>query len=346
MIDIKELKEKILEDENNIRLILEEIGCSRITGNSNEYRCAKDESDTNPTRVCVKLNESLSSKIYDLTPVKGDIFTLIMELTNKTFTQSIGLVCKILGIEFNSNEKYVQKTPRKSAFGGFYSKVKKEQELIYNCYDESLLSKYLNKGNTMFKRDNIEYDVQSIFNIMYDIETNRVVTPWRDSLGRIIGIMGRYNANAEYCNDMGISKWLPLKDLSFPKSNFLYGLYENYQYILREGRVYVGESEKFVLQLVSMGIRNCVSVGSHDISNVQRRLLLSLGVEIVTVMDNDIPAKFNETQCLRLKSKSSLLNRNVGFSMVYGILEGKQSASDCGIEIWNKCIEEDNIYWV
>lgn len=342
MIDIKLIKEKILEDDNNVRTILEEIGCCRITGNSKEYRCARNDTDDS-NKVCVKLNESLSSSVYSLTPVKGDIFTLIMALGNKTFTQAIQLCCKVVGLKYDYNEKHVEKKPVRKAFGGFFTNVKKESEFVYNCYDNSILDKYLNKGSKRFKDDNIEYCVQTHFNIMFDMETNRIITPWRDSVGRIIGIMGRYNASAEYCNTMDISKWLPLKDLNFPKSNFLYGLYENYKFIQECGCVYVGESEKFVLQAKSFGISNCVAIGSHDISDIQRRLLLSLGTTIVIAFDNDVPPKFLLNQCERLRSKSSLLHRKIGFAITMDILEGKESPSDRGLEVFLKCVSEDNI---
>lgn len=346
-MDIKEIKNKLLEDHNHIKTILNQIGCDRITNNNKEYRCAKDSKDSNSTRVCVKLNETLSSKIYDITPIKGDIFTLIMELSNKNFKQSIKLCCDVLGINYNlvginDNKNKI----KRKAFGGFYNRRVEFEIENYTFHDESILGKYINKGNKRFKDDNIDYEIQTIFSIMFDDESNRIITPWRDSIGRIIGIMGRYNESADYCNENGISKWLPLKGLNFPKSNFLYGFYENYYYILKHGVVYVGESEKFVLQMASFGFRNCVAIGSHDISLIQRRLLLSLGVDIITCMDNDISESFNRSQCERLKSKSSLLRRNIGFLKTNEILIGKESPSDRGRDIFLKCIEEENIIYV
>lgn len=346
MVDLKEIKNKLLEDHSYIKTILNKIGCERISFNGKEYRCAKNKEDTNPTRVCVKLNESIASKIYDITPIKGDIITLIMELNNKSFKQAIKLCCDVLGIDCNLKSDNTFKKNKRKAFGGFYSKINNKENVEYTYYNDSILNNYLNKGNLRFKKDNIDYDIQTIFNIMFDIDSNRIVTPWRDSLGRIVGIMGRYNASAEYCNENGISKWLPLKGLNFPKSNFIYGLYENYYYILKEGIVYVGESEKFVLQMASYGIRNCVAIGSHDISITQRRLLLSLGVDIITCMDNDITESFNREQCERLKSKSSLLMRKIGFAKTNDILENKESPSDRGLETFLKCVSEENIIYV
>lgn len=347
-MDIKELKEIINDNFEIIKDILEYIGCDRIAHQCNEYRCAKNISDTNPTRVVVKFDENITSRIYDLVPVKGDIFTTIMSLKSCKLNDAVKICCKAMGIEYKGNQNIKTKSKRK-AFGGFFSEVKTTNHtynISLNKHSDKILSSYINKGNVRMYKDGINYEVQTDFDIMYDAETNRIVVPWRDLNGDIVGIMGRYNAEAEYCNELNISKWLPLPNLQFPKSQLLYGLYQNYKYILQEGRVYVGESEKFVLQTRSFGIHNTVAIGSHDISDVQRDLLLMLRVDIVTCMDNDIPDEFNANQCQRLKSKSNLVGGKVGFTMNDEILKGKESPSDRGLDVFLECIKEDNIFWV
>lgn len=347
-MDIKELKQKILEDVEYIRTILETIGCHRITRLSSEFRCAKNSSDTNATRVSVKFDENISSRVYDLVPIKGDIFTLIMELNKCSLSKAIEVCCNILGIK-NINTYQNKTKSSKKAFGGFYKTIQKEHSnnsLSSKIYDDSILDRYQNWGSIRFYNDSIEYDVQTDFDIMYDSDTNRIIIPWRDIFGNIVGIMGRYNASAEYCEKHSISKWLPLPNLNFPKSQYLYGLYQNYKYILEQGRVYVGESEKFVLQLRSFGVKNAVAIGSHDISETQRKILISLGVDIVTCMDEGIPDEFNVEQCKNLQSHCSLIGGKVGFAMVDEILNTKESPSDRGIDIWNTCIDEENIFWI
>lgn len=348
-MDIRELKERICEDYEVIKDILEYIGCDRVTLHNKEYRCAKNPYDTNPTRVVVKFDDNISSRIYDLIPIKGDIFTTIMELKTCKLNDAIKICCKAMKIEYKGNKNIKTKT-RKKAFGGFFSNVKTINnnacDSHLNKYNDDILNSYINKGNIRMYKDGINYEVQTEFDIMYDAETNRITVPWRDLNGNIVGIMGRYNDDAEQCNKLNISKWLPLPNLQFPKSQLLYGLYQNYKYILQEGRVYVGESEKFVLQARSFGIYNTVAIGSHDISDIQRGLLLMLRVDIVTCMDEDIPDEFNVRQCQRLKSKSTLVGGKVGFTMNDGILNQKESPTDRGLEVFLECIKEDNIFWV
>ncbi|AEB77273.1 DNA primase [Clostridium botulinum] len=353
IFDTKKLKETILEDTDNIRKILEYIGCDRLTPHRNEYRCAKNCDDPNNTRVVVKFNDNLTSKIYDLVPISGDVFTLIMELKQCKLSEAMKICCNAIGIKYYNIKTNPQNNkPKRKAFGGFYNSIKKQTNKLTStiqlkAHNENILSNFINKGNLMFAKDNINYEIQTEFDIMYDFITDRIVVPWRHHwTGEIIGIMGRYNSSAEYCTQHNISKWLPLKDLEFPKSQTIYGLYQNYKYILQQGRIYIGESEKFVLQAGSYGVRNTGSIGSHDISDVQREILLSLGVDIVTCMDNDIPDSFNTEQCKKLLTTSSLLGGKVGFAKTEGILEGKESPTDRGKEIWDRCIEDTNIKWV
>lgn len=346
-MDTKQLKEIISEDYSKIRSILEHIGCDRIVKHNKEYRCAKDVNDVNSTRVVVKFNPQLSARIYDLIPIKGDIFVLIMELKKCTLNEAIRTCCVAIGITYTSSYQ-TNKKRRRSAFGGFFSDIKPNNDIKYELktYLNDILDIYLNQGNILFFNDGINYETQTEFNIMYDFETNRIVVPWWNSNGDIVGIMGRYNGAVAECEKLNISKWLPLPNLSFAKSQVLYGLYQNYKYILQEGRVYVGESEKFVLQSKSFGVHNTVSIGSHDVSDTQRGLLLSLGVDIVTCMDADVPDDFNAEQCKKLKSNSNLVGGRVGFIMNDEILKGKESPTDNGLEVWNKCIADDNIFWV
>lgn len=347
-MDIKQLKELILQDTDNIRLILQDIGCHRIAKHNNEYRCAKDINDVNSTRVVVKLDDNLTSRIYDLFPIKGDILVVVMELKKCKLSQAIKICCSSIGLKYFASFES-KTTEKKRAFGGFFSTLSKDKnnnKLELKYHDEDILNDFINKGNIRFYNDGINYEVQTEFEIMYDDISERLTVVWRDINGRIVGVMGRYNKSAEYCDKNNIAKWLPIQNLSFPKSQLLYGLFQNYKYILQEGRVYVGESEKFVLQACSFGIRNVVAIGSHDISATQRSILISLGVEIVTCMDNDIPDEFNVEQCRNLQSKSCLIGGIVGFIMNEGILKDKQSPTDLGIEIWNQCIAEENIFWI
>ena len=71
------------------------------------------------------------------------------------------------------------------------------------------------------------------------------------------------------------------------KSQVLFGLYKNTKAIQQQGAVYVGESEKFTLQLYDMGYYG-VSTGGSKVSKRQIEMLTRLGVKIVFCFDKDI----------------------------------------------------------
>jgi hypothetical protein len=338
------IKEKILENPKNIEKILQYIGCSQIHESLNEYRCAKNKNDTNSTRISVK-KDSLISRIYDVTPVKGDILTLIMALKQCNLNETIKICCYVLDISYDYSEEI---KPKKIPFGGYYKKIQNMDKSFGNrflnlkTYSNNILLNFLQYGNKRFYMDNISYETQKKFSICFDEITQRIVVPWKDINGNIIGIMGRYNASADYCESHNIAKWFPI--IPHPKSQTLYGLYENYKTIQETGIVYVGESEKFTHQLDTMNYFNGVSCGGHEISPIHRRILLSLKVNIVIAFDNDIPNLYKEKECKFLKSKCNLLNFKVGYINTLNILKDKESPSDNGIETWEKCL--NNIVWV
>ena len=72
-------------------------------------------------------------------------------------------------------------------------------------------------------------------------------------------------------------------------STSLYGYSENFSYI-QNTDLFVGESEKQVLQLATKGYRNAISLGSNSLSRQQAALILSLNPKrIIWLMDEGLP---------------------------------------------------------
>lgn len=150
--------------------------------------------------------------------------------------------------------------------------------------------------NQRFLNDNISIETQFKFNIKYDSTENRIVVPWFNKKGNLVGITGRYNFN-EIGNN---PKWKALEN--FPKGNYLYGLYENFENIKKEEYVIIGESEKFVLQLDSMGYNNGLALGNCIITNKQANIIKSLPVKkIILALDEDRNAEHILVQCEKIQ---------------------------------------------
>lgn len=68
------------------------------------------------------------------------------------------------------------------------------------------------------------------------------------------------------------------------RSKVLYGLNHTYDAIQRAHKVYVGEAEKSVMQLWSMGMCNAVATGGKRVSRQQIDMLTRLCVDVVFLL--------------------------------------------------------------
>ena len=117
----------------------------------------------------------------------------------------------------------------------------------------------------------------------------------------------------------------------YPKSLNLYGLWQNYQSIQEKGYVIVLEAEKSVMQLDTYGINNGVAIGSHEISPMQRRILIGLDVEIIIAFDKGISEDFIQNTC----SKFRKFRKCTYIFDELDLLSDKASPTDLGINIFN-----------
>jgi DNA primase len=123
---------------------------------------------------------------------------------------------------------------------------------------------------------------------------------------------------------------------SFPKSKLLYNLNKAKEYIKKEGKVIVVESEKSVMKLWSNGIRNCIAISGSCLSLTQVLKLEKLNVNILLAYDKDKNIEYMDKE----KNKFIL---NAGY--IYddtNLLNVKDSPIDKGIDVFLKI--NKNIY--
>ncbi len=109
-------------------------------------------------------------------------------------------------------------------------------------------------------------------------------------------------------------------------------------YVKRSGRIYVGESEKFVEQTWCYGYQNSGGTGGKELSQYQIDMLVRLGVDLVFCFDKDVTKEELEMLAERFPD---------GMPLYYmfdedNILDKKESPSD-KLEKWNYMVE-NNIY--
>jgi len=324
-MDIKRLKQYIFTNEK-VEYILLQIGCKNIVKHDNYYSCSNHDGDNNKA-ICQYFDtEYLNCINYtrDIRYNKSSNFTSIIDLVcfvkQINLFQCIKYLCDILGLDYYemSNEDDIPESLKMLQMlydmktGDFV-----EENYKLKPISEKILTYYKPYVNDMFFKDNISYETQKYFEIGYDDETNYITIPIRDELSNLVGVKGRYFGNSDEVEN----KYIALE--KYAKSKILYGLDKSIKYIKETGFVYVGESEKFVLQLFNMGYYNCVSTGGKKISRIQKNKLCSLGVNLVFCFDKDVLKE-------EIKAMAEYF-KGINIYMMYdkdNILDVKESPSD------------------
>jgi DNA primase len=287
-MDVQFLKEKLLE-ENRVVDILTELGCHHIKQNNHMVQCANPDGD-NPTAICIYLNENLTTINYtrQILP-KGqtrttDILDLVSFVRGCSFFQSLQWVCNVNGWDYYEDEPEL---PYSLQILHILTKMNKESSVdeedksAIKPIDPKVLDYYLPVGNKMWEDDGISLTTQKEFSIMYDPQTNRIVIPYFDTLGSLVGIKGRLMKRHL---DEGEQKYIFLQKTN--KSKHLYGIDKTLDMIVQQGYCPIFEGEKSVMIAYQHGIGSVAVCGS-SISKYQSILLTRLNVPLIICFDKD-----------------------------------------------------------
>lgn len=332
------MKEYLKNNPEQIEKILSYYNYHSINITDKEIRCAK-VGGNNPSGCRIKLNDNLSATDFT-TSYNGDLFGLIATHTGLTYGEVLKTITTMLGKKIEGNYQPEEESLFDGFFDSLYVPYEDEEEEV--TYDESVLDKYNNgyKWNMRFYKDGILPSSQVKFKIGFSEESNRITIPHYNEHGEIIGVMGRIDLDSD---EMTNFKYLPL--IPFPKHKYLYGLYQNKEYIKESKKVYIFEAEKSVMQCDSFGVYNTTALGGNQISITQVEQLLKLGVsEIVLCMDEGLMIDAIKRDIETIKS--CLFMRDVKIKIMldkenkYLPKESKCSPSDKGKEIFLKLCNE------
>lgn len=317
------------------------MGYTQIThrASKNELRFSREDGH-NPTAMQLKL-DTLKFNGFSIN-LHGNLYTLVMNTQNLSFADALRYIADELGLEKSQFSKKI-----KYPFSGFYRGLMKEiqePESSMQTYDESILDEYLGNYNLMFFKDGIDFQTQEYFKVGFDLESLRITVPEYTLDGKLCGIMGRLNDSKCAKED----RWLPIIPCS--RSLTLYGYHKNYDMIQQKNIVVVGESEKFVQQLHSMGSHVGLATCGCDVSDTQAKYLKSLMTsKIVLAYDEGL----NEDQ-VRLQAEKLILNNAVFKNRVGYIYDkenvilpkgSKASPSDFGKEAFSELMK-NHIVWL
>lgn len=330
---MEELKLYLKENPDKIKKILEYFNYHSITVNNSEIRCAKPNGE-NASTCRIKLNENLSAVDFS-SSFSGDIVGLIKQHTDLSYKEIINTIKTMTSKKVTGHHK-----KETGIFDDFFEDIYLSQEEYEEItYDVSILDKYSTyKWNERFLKDGILPCSQYKFHIGYDEDSNRITIPHFDIDGNLIGIMGRIDSDipTNY-------KYIPL--VVFPKHKFLYGLYQNKEYIKESKEVYLFEAEKSVMQCDSFEVNNAVGLGGNTLSAIQVEKLLKLGVnKFIISLDEGLDIEIIKKNIKTIKSLSFMRDIKIGVMLdkenKYMGKGSKCSPSDGGKEIFKKLCSE------
>jgi hypothetical protein len=283
--------------------------------------------------------ETLSTRVFqsDDKIIRGDIVTLVMHVKDfkkSEFVQANKWLHDLLGLEYKVNFKELKEKKEKESPLDVFRKVKKRRNKC-NVNDleicgEEVLDEFVPHPHIEWIREGVMPWTCKEFSIGYAPTKKRIVIPhrwWCGSRNDYVGIIGR--TIVKEWEILDIAKYFPLK--AYPKGLNLYGLNENYQGIQESAVVILFESEKSVLKRHSRNDKTCVAAGSHDLSDEQVRILISLNVDIVIAWDNDISLQHIRATCNRFWEI-----RNVYYMRdKWDLLGAKDSPADLPNKLYN-----------
>lgn len=331
---VNELKEYIYEN-NKIEYILEQIGCTKIVYHSNHdyYSSCQADGDNEQgvnIRNCKYLNYRSFTRCVKYDDGK-DLINLIQDTLNINFKQSIVYLHKILNLNYeynvsNLSKKKIQDNPldifkKMSCKNTYYvNEIQPIDEDILNDYVPLLYEDWV-------KKEGIMEWTRKKFGLAYSYKQKRIIIPLRYWLtGELLGINSR--TVIENYKEFGIKKFLITK--TYPKNMNLYGLYENYDSIQKNGYVVVYEAEKSVLKRDSRGDNCAVALSGKTMSPEQVRILKGLNVEIIISLDKDVSLELIRSMC------ENFYGMRVSYTYdKYNLLNETDSIADAPKDIFN-----------
>jgi len=346
--DLSAIKERIYE-ENKIEEILEALECEYIKligGRRYECQLPPKFHSSNRRSVQVYLTETLPSKIRSK-GISGDIYTLVgyilyeatdEEALKEVLHQVKAWICNLFGWSeyLEKGDDFEESPPQKDylAFLRPIQKERKKRKRLRALRDkeneildkEKVFSWYRQIGaHVSFLEDGINVRTQKLFEIMYDIETDRVVFPIYNSRGELVSVKGRYVGNDEWT--MENIKYLYL--YSFDKGIELFNLHRALPHIKKKGEVIVFEAEKSCMKAHQYGFKNTVAIAGSELSPVQAHLLITLEANIIFAFDNDMDEEHVKKQAKQIRTRKCFWIHDT-----LGLLGDKDAPVDKGKDVW------------
>ena len=336
-MNAKELKKYICDNELVVT-ILEHINMHHInTLNPRFITCGMNDGDRANSTTVFHKDEYLGVNAYTRNiksegqTSQADLINLTAYALNMEYISAKNYLIGFLGLENSGSSRTADPI---SFFRKSIRKAKREnqrKEQVY--YNVDILNNYLDLPHIdLIRKDSlIDLNILKKYHVMFDPRSERIVFPHfkYDDDSIILGLVGR-TTNPSF-KELNINKYMSLLSTRYDKTLNLYALCWNEKYIKKHKKVIVFEAEKSVMKADMYGLPIGVSVGCHDISEFQKKLLLSLNCEeIIIAFDKDVEEEHLIAQCEKF---SKFVNVSYIIDK-WNLLDEKDSPVDKGYKRW------------
>lgn len=272
-------------DEDKIVKILENLNCHHIKKKFNCVTAALPDGDNESSICCYTDNEIFHVDVHTRSSFQSiknrDILTLIGFIKGISFPQALKFACSLFDLDYYVDND--SKVPKFLTWLDFVETGEvKESDTKITPLSEEALNQFFIGACDKFYKEGISVETQNHFEIGCDIDTERITIPIRSEIGDLIGVKGRLIDDSKANGN----KYMYI--YSTPKSQILYGAYQNTKEITKANEVIIVESEKSVLKLYSLGYKNSIAIGGKSISETQAEKILRFNVDIILALDKDV----------------------------------------------------------
>lgn len=216
---------------------------------------------------------------------------------------------------------------------------------VLPTYSNGILDMFVKLYPVEWLNDGITKATMDKYNIRFSISQNKIIIPHYNLKGELVGIRGRA-LNPDEIEQVG--KYMPVqieqKWYTHPLSLNLYGLNYNKDNIRNYGVCYIGEAEKFCMQMESFDFPNCsVAVCGSQLNKYQIDLLMRIchPREIVVCFDKE--EKPGETKYFdKLYNICKKYRNYCNMSFIYdnnNLLNLKDSPTDRGQKVFEELVQ-------
>jgi hypothetical protein len=363
MIDKDKLKANL--DLEDIHKILRDLGSSQ----------PKYDKDNNPVYITVchggnkhKLHYHEDNKMFHCYTGCGgdnfDIFELVVRAKGTrgqeySFYDAVKHVSDVTGKSYNTipkfgRERYEEDDRDKNRIDdwNWINKIKKKEKVNVDLpvYDERVLDVFLPYGYEEWERDGISLETQKEFRIGYYIKNESIIIPHFDLKNKLIGIRQRNTRQEELDNGR---KYTPVtvenKLYNHPLGVNLYALHKTKKAISQTRKLMLFEGEKNVLKAQDFygELNFTCAVCSNNITNFQRDIALSLGVEEIFIAFDKYSREDNEESIKKYQDKLlGFAKKFTPYCRTYilwdndGLLNFKDAPVDQGKKVFEKLMKQ------